>query len=182
MTIALGYSLANTSTSAESRFAPKAASTSLLCGPAEESCPLATCDLVSQLFLRVDADDRLPRRCEDGDLLVDVGELDIAVGVVRASFELFAVDAQRIVQLAQRSRPAGCPAPACAKPRQRPIPMLQRRARPNGDLDKRWWRRSRTPSPPTTALPSLGHHGARREIVRPAWQGRSPTTARSICG
>lgn len=36
-----------------------------------------------------------------------VGELDIAVGVTRASFELFAVDAQRIVQLAQQPANGG---------------------------------------------------------------------------
>lgn len=59
------------------------------------------------LFLRVDADNRLAGRCEDVDLLVDVGELDVAVGVIRASFELFAVDAQRIVQLAQQSANGG---------------------------------------------------------------------------
>src|SRR5205823_9055580 len=55
------------------------------------------------LFLAVDANDRLSRRGEGGDLLVDVGELGVAVGVVRASFELLAVDVQRIVQLAQQT-------------------------------------------------------------------------------
>src|SRR6266568_7830434 len=69
----------------------------------QSASPLATCDLVSQLFLAVDADDRLPGRFERGDLLVDVGELDVTVWVIRASFELLAVDVQRIIQLAQQA-------------------------------------------------------------------------------
>src|SRR6266851_6922620 len=59
------------------------------------------------LFLTVDADNGLPCRFEDADLLVDVGELDIAVRVVRASFELLAVEVQRIVQLAQQAANRG---------------------------------------------------------------------------
>src|SRR5260370_690368 len=58
-------------------------------------------------FLTVDADNGLPCRFEDADLLVDVGELGIAVRVVRASFELLAVDVQRIVQLAQQAANRG---------------------------------------------------------------------------
>src|SRR5258708_15595677 len=59
------------------------------------------------LFLTVDADNGLPCRGEDADLLIDVGELDISVRVVRASFELLAVDVRRIVQLAQQAADRG---------------------------------------------------------------------------
>src|SRR5205823_14388630 len=48
-----------------------------------------------------------PRRLEGGDLLSDMGELDVAVGVVRASFDLLAVDVQRVVQLAQQAADRG---------------------------------------------------------------------------
>jgi hypothetical protein len=66
--------------------------------------PTSLLELADQLlFLAVDADDRLPGRFERGDLLVDVGELDVTVGVIRASFELLAVDVQRIIQLAQQA-------------------------------------------------------------------------------
>src|SRR5256885_1846443 len=59
--------------------------------------PTSLLELADQLlFLAVDADDRLSGRLERGDLLVDVGELDVPVGVIRASFELLAVDVQRI--------------------------------------------------------------------------------------
>src|SRR6266566_4315338 len=66
--------------------------------------PTSLLEVANQLlFLAVDADDRLAGRCERGDLLVDVGELDVTVGVIRASFELLAVDVQRIIQLAQQA-------------------------------------------------------------------------------
>src|SRR6185503_6435378 len=55
------------------------------------------------LLLTVDADDRLSSDFERGDVLVDVGELRVAVRVVRAGFELLAIDAQRIVQLTQQA-------------------------------------------------------------------------------
>src|SRR5438552_3337990 len=58
---------------------------------------------INSLFLAFDTNDRLSRRCKGGDLLIDVGELGVAVGVVRASVELLAIDMQRVVQLTQQT-------------------------------------------------------------------------------